>query len=86
MKSLKNGKNTLKPEIINISEHGFWILLNDKGYFIPFIKYPWFKDAKISSIINVELFHNHHLYWPELDVDLSIEILTNPEKYPLTYK
>ncbi len=86
MKSLKNGKNTLKPKIINISEHGFWILLNDKEYFLPFITYPWFKDAKISSIINVELFHNHHLYWPELDVDLSIEILTNSDKYPLTYK
>ena len=60
MKSLKNRKNTLKPEIINISEHGFLILINDKEYFLPFIKYPWFKDAKISSITNVELFHNHH--------------------------
>ncbi|MFH1776658.1 MAG: DUF2442 domain-containing protein [Candidatus Omnitrophota bacterium] len=86
MKLLKNGKNTLAPEITSISEHGFWILLNEKEYFLPFEKYPWFKNAKISSIINVKLFHNHHLYWPELDVDLSTAILNSPEKYPLTYK
>ncbi len=86
MKSLKNGKNILKPEITNISEHGFWILLEKKEYFLPFKEYPWFFNAKISSLINVELIHNHHLHWPELDVDLSTEILAYPERYPLSYK
>ena len=86
MKSLKTGKNISKVEITNISEHGFWILLKGNEYFLSFDKYPWFKNAKISSIINLELFHNHHLYWPKLDVDLTTEILEHPEKYPLTYK
>ncbi|MBS1258473.1 MAG: hypothetical protein MAG551_01532 [Candidatus Scalindua arabica] len=85
MKSLENEKNILKPEITNISEHGFWVLLDKKEYFLPFDKYSWFKDAKISSLINVELIHGHHLHWPKLDVDLSIKILDNPEKYPLSY-
>jgi len=26
------------------------------------------------------------LYWPELDVDLEIDNLENPEKYPLKSK
>lgn len=86
MKSLKNGKRILKAEITNISEHGFWILLSEKEYFLPFTKYPWFKDANISSITNVKIIHNHHLYWQDLDVDLTTEILENPENYPLTYK
>ena len=86
MKLLKNGKNISKPEITNISEHGFWIYIRAKEYFLSFKEYPWFKDAKISSIIDVELMHGHHLYWPKLDVDLTTEILENPEKYPLTYK
>ncbi len=86
MKLLKNGKNILKPEITNISEHGFWVFFNDKEYFLAYEQYPWFKDANISSITNVKLIHNHHLYWPNLDVDLSTDILENPEKYPLTYK
>jgi len=86
MKSLKTGKNISRAEITNISEHGFWILLKGNEYFLSFDKYPWFKNAKISSIINLKLFHNHHLYWPKLDVDLTTEILEHPEKYPLTYK
>lgn len=86
MKSLKNGKNILDLEITNISQHGFWILYKEREYFLSFKKYPWFKNAKISSIVNVKLFHNHHLYWPDLDVDLTTEILNNPDKYPLTYK
>jgi hypothetical protein len=86
MKSLKNGINTLKPGITNISQHGFWVLLKAKEYFISFDQYPWFENAKISSIFNVKIFHNHHLYWPELDVDLTTEILDNPENYPLIYK
>ncbi len=85
MKSTKNGRNTSRPEITNISEHGFWILLDKKEHFLPFTKYPWFKDAKIASIIKVELLHGHHLHWPELDVDLSIDILENPERFPLNY-
>ena len=86
MKSLKNGRRTLRAEITNISEHGFWILLAGKEYFLPYEKYPWFKDAKISSVLNVRQFHSHHLYWPDLDVDLTTEILNNPGNYPLTYK
>ena len=86
MKSSKNGKSISAVEITNISQHGFWIFFDGREYFLPFKKYPWFKDAKVSSIIKVKLFHNHHLYWPDLDVDLTTEILNHPERYPLTYK
>ena len=27
-----------------------------------------------------------HLYWPELDVDLSVESIEHPERYPLKAK
>lgn len=83
MKSLKHGKSTLKPEITNVSQHGFWIFLEGKEYFLPFDKFPWFKKAGISDLTRVELLHKTHLYWPKLDVDLSINIIENPEKYKL---
>ena len=86
MKLLKNGKNTSTVEITNISAHGFWLLIEHKEYFLPFGKYPWFKNAKVSDITNVQLLHGRHLHWPTLDVDLSTEILVNPDKYPLSYK
>ena len=86
MKSTKHGKSTSVAEVSNISAHGFWLLIQDREYFLPFDEYPWFKTANISQILNVKLNHDHHLHWPDLDVDLEVESLANPTKYPLLYK
>jgi hypothetical protein len=83
MKSLRNGKSTLKPEVVNVSEHGFWLFWKGREYFMPFAKFPWFKDTTISQISDVEILHGEHLYWPELDVDLTFNIIRHPEKYKL---
>jgi len=86
MKSQKLGKNTLECEIQNISNNGIWIYVSEKEYFMPYEEYPWFKNARVSEIYNLELPSEGHLYWPDLDVDLEIDSLKNPEKYPLVYK
>lgn len=86
MKSLKPGKSISVAEVSHISAHGFWLLIADREYFLPFNDYPWFKDAKVCQILRVELHHGHHLHWPDLDVDLELESLAEPERYPLTYK
>ncbi|OGQ33818.1 MAG: hypothetical protein A3F16_03925 [Deltaproteobacteria bacterium RIFCSPHIGHO2_12_FULL_43_9] len=86
MRSQKLGKNISEVEILNISVFGIWIYVKGKEYFLDFENYPWFQNAKISQILNVELLHNNHLSWPDLDIDLDVEILETPEKYPLVYK
>ena len=86
MKSKKNGRNTSKVEVQNISANGFWLFVKDKEYFLPFKTYPWFKEAKISEIQNVRLNREHHLNWPSLDVDLEVESIENPGRYPMFYK
>jgi hypothetical protein len=86
MKSLKNGRSTSGPEITNISVHGFWLWFQGTEYFLPFSDYPWFRKATIKQIINVKQVHKNHFYWPELDVDLTTDILSEPEKYPLVWR
>jgi len=86
MRSKIAGKSTSKVEVLNISNHGFWLFLKGREYFLSFEDFPWFKDAKLSSILNVKLLQPYHLYWPDLDVDLEIESIESPEKYPLIYK
>ena len=83
MKSVARGKNTSKVELSNLSIHGAWFLIKEREYFLPFDQYPWFKDATIAQIANVELLHDTHLYWQALDVDLSLAILENPGHFPL---
>ena len=85
MKLEIGGKNTSQVEVLNISKHGFWLMVYEKEYFLSFSNFPWFKNATISSILNIELLQPHHLYWPELDVDLESDSIESPEKYPLVY-
>ncbi len=86
MRSQKLGKNTLKVEILNISINGIWLFVHEKEYFLSYDNFPWFKEAKIEEVYNLKLIHNDHLYWPDLDIDLEIDSLENPEKFPLVYK
>ncbi len=77
------GASTLEVEITNISRHGFWLLLGEEELFVPFSEFPWFKDASVSKLMNVEYPNSHHLYWPDLDVDLAVDSIRHPEQFPL---
>ena len=83
MKSIKAGKNISDTEVTNISQHGFWILVDEKEYFLPFKSFPWFKDARISDLYTVQRLSGNHLYWKNLDVDLTLDMIENPDNYPL---
>jgi uncharacterized protein DUF2442 len=83
MKSAPRGGRISRVEVTNVSTHGFWLLVDDREMFLPFDLFPWFRDASIGSLVNVERPHLQHLRWPELDVDLAIESIEHPERYPL---
>jgi hypothetical protein len=83
MSSEKPGTNTLDVEVTNISAHGLWVLIGEEELFLPYSEFPWFTEAPVSKIANVEWTGPDHLYWPDLDIDLSIESIRHPEKFPL---
>ena len=80
------GAPTSVAEVTNIDHFGFWLLVADKEYFLPYDDFPWFRGATVNQILNVELMHGDHLNWPDLDVDLCLESLQAPESFPLIYK
>jgi hypothetical protein len=73
-------------EVSNLSALGFWLLLGDRELFVPFREFPWFADATVSKILNVQRPQEDHLFWPDLDVDLSVESIEHPERFPLMYR
>lgn len=83
MKSATLGGSTSQVEVTNVSPHGFWLFVGEQELFVPFKDFPWFKDASIGQISRVELPSAHHLYWPDLDIDLAVDSLRHPERYPL---
>jgi hypothetical protein len=74
---------TLAAEVTHVSKHGFWLLLGDEELLLPFDQFPWFKQATVEQLTTVEWPTPDHLYWPQLDVDLSISSIRRPQDYPL---
>ncbi|MEP6485425.1 MAG: DUF2442 domain-containing protein [Rudaea sp.] len=83
MKSATLGNDISDPEVTNISRHGVWLLLESEELFLPFEHFPWFKNAPIGKVLRVEQPSSAHVYWPDLDIDLAVESIRHPDRFPL---
>ena len=80
------GTSTSSVEVTNISKHGFWLLLDGRELFLSFDQFPWFRQATVDAILNLERPTPQHLRWSDLDVDLAVDSIDHPERYPLKSK
>ena len=81
-----SGANISLSEVTNITQVGFWLLVDDKEYFVPFDDYPEFKQATVEQICNTKRIGPDLFTWNELDIDIELNALAEPEKYPLEFK
>jgi Protein of unknown function (DUF2442) len=72
-----------EPEVTHISKHGVWLLWDNREVLLAFENFPWFRNATVGQISNVEAPSATHLFWPELDIDLSWEAIGHPDRFPL---
>ena len=80
------GTVTSVAEVIHVSKHGFWLLLDGEELLVPFEHFPRFKKATIEQLSDVQWPTRNHLYWPQLDADLSVESIRDPSAFPLMSK
>ena len=78
-----HGDHSSDVEVTNISSHGFWLLADGKELFLSYKDFPWFKDAPVGHIIDVEQPSPGHFRWPQLDIDLGAETIERPGDFPL---
>ena len=83
MKSAARGGTTSDVEVVSISAQGFWLLVDGEELAVPFDQFPWFRNATVAQISHLERPAPHHLHWPDLDVDLALESIRHPERFPL---
>jgi len=69
-----------------INAQGIMISVKGNDYFLSYNRIPWMKDATVKSILNVQMSGREAIEWPDLDVDLEVESLKHPERYPLIMK
>ena len=81
-----HGTITSVAEVTHVSKYGFWVLLDAEELLVPFEHFPWFKKATIEQLSDVEWPTLNHLYWPQLDADLSVESIRDPLAFPLISK
>jgi len=86
MNSQMPGKTTSELEVTNISSHGIWLLTNGEEFFLSYQDFPWFKEVPVGKILHVEEPSPGHYFWPDLDIDLGIETIKHPERFPLKAK
>jgi hypothetical protein len=80
------GKVTLAAEVTNVSRHCLGLLVGEEELPVPFSEFPWFRKATIEQLTDVERPSEDHLYWPQLDVDLSLASIRSPQDFPLISK
>jgi hypothetical protein len=85
MRSEKRGSGTSLVEVLQVSNQGFWlfVLATRKEYYLPFRQFPWFRDASYRQLSDVVMERGHIFSWPDLDVDLDVERIEDPERFPL---
>ena len=84
-----NSNNSLQPtsvSVLMINSQGMMLSVLGQDYFVSYNRVPWLRDARVSSALNVRMCGQNAIEWPELDVDLEIESLKHPERYPLVMK
>jgi len=83
---MMSGLSTSAVEVSVASKKGFWLLIDGEELYLPFSEFPWFQSGTIEQITTVQRPSKNHLYWPLMDIDLSIESIRHPEQFPLIAK
>jgi hypothetical protein len=74
-----------QAQITSIEQDGFWLLTEEGEFFVPFERYPTFRKAKVEQIFHFEQ-DDDAFYWPDLDIDIELDALKHPERYPLIFR
>ncbi len=67
-----------RAAVSSISPHGFWVEWGGEELYLPFYEFPLFEHATVAQISRIECPSATRLYWPALDVDLTLEAIRNP--------
>ncbi len=69
--------------VLMIDAQGMMLSVLGQDSVMSYNRVPRLRDARVSSALNVRMAGPNAIEWPELDVDLEIESLKHPERYPL---
>lgn len=72
--------------VLMINAQGIMLSVRGNDFFLSYNRVPWLRDARISDVLNVRMCGQSAIEWEALEVDLEIDSLKHPERYPLLIK
>ena len=82
----KSNSANISASVLMINAQGIMVSVCGHDYFLSYNRIPWMQDAPIRSVLNVQMSGSEAIEWPDLDVNLEIDSLRHPERYPLVIK
>lgn len=73
-------------DVLMINDRGIMISVMGQDYFLSYNRVPWMRDATINEVLDVRMNGKNAIVWPKLEVDLEVDSLRHPERYPLLIK
>ena len=83
---LENNISNPSANVLMINSQGIMLSVCGNDYFLSYNRIPWMLTASIGDVLNVRMSGRNAIEWPTLNVDLEIESLKHPERYPLIMK
>lgn len=71
-----------KAEVTRVSSRGIWLKAHDRKFFLSYYDFPWFKNKPMRAVMHVEEPSPGEFYWPEINVNLGMETLLSPHRFP----
>ena len=81
--SARGAPTSADVQVLGLTPHALWLMLGERELMLDFQRFPWFSRASLEDVCDVVLIHRHHLHWPRLDVDLHVDSIEHPERFPL---
>ena len=82
----KNNTSSTSVSVLMINGQGIMISVGGQDYFLSYNRIPWMREASIKDVLDVQMCGSEAIEWPSLDIDLEIDSLRHPERYPLLIK
>ena len=82
----ESNTNGTSVSVLMINGQGIMISVGGQDYFLSYNRIPWMREASINDVLNIQMCGNEAVEWPNLDVDLELDSLRHPERYPLLIK
>ena len=84
--SPQNTTSNTSVSVLMINAQGIMISVEGQDFFLSYNRVPWMREAAVNDVMNVQMCGNEAVEWPDLDIDLEIDSLRHPERYPLLIK